>query len=158
MKVKFKKLNESAVLPSYAKAGDAGLDLTAVDSGTVVVSEDRNNLWYYVEYKTGLSVEIPDGYVGLLFPRSSISKSSLALANAVGVVDSGYRGEICLRFKMDREVIEEAKKLDGEPATYNKGDKIAQLMIVPYPTIEPEFTQELSETERGTGGFGHTGA
>lgn len=156
MKVKFKKLNEAAVLPTYAKAGDAGLDLTTIADGEVTSSEDRESLWYYVEYKTGLSVEIPEGYVGLLFPRSSISKSSLALANSVGVVDSGYRGEVCLRFKMDREVIEEAKKLDGKPAVYKKGDRVAQLIIVPYPTIEPEFNEELTKTERGADGFGST--
>lgn len=156
MKIKFKKLNENAVLPNYAKPGDAALDLTSISDGKMSVSEDNNNLWYYVEYKTGLSVELPEGYVGLLFPRSSISKSALMLANAVGVVDSGFRGEICFRFKVDAGAIEESKESKGKVSVYKKGDRIGQLMIVPYPTIEPEFTEELSETERGDGGFGST--
>lgn len=156
MKIKFNKLNEAAVLPSYAKAGDAGLDITATSDGVMVASERGTPSWYYVEYKTGLAVEIPEGYVGLLFPRSSISKSSLSLANSVGVVDSGYRGEICFRFKMDAGVVNEAKYRMDNPSVYKKGDRIGQLMIVPYPTIEPEFSDALSETERGSGGFGST--
>lgn len=157
MKVKFKKLHEDAVLPSHAKPGDAAMDLTAVKDGKFVQSE-FGDLWYYVEYVTGLSVEIPENHVGLLFARSSISKSSLILANSVGVVDSGYRGEICLRFKMDYGVSDTARDERKSPARYKKGDKIGQLLIIPYPTIEPEFVDELSETERGAGGFGSSGA
>jgi dUTP pyrophosphatase len=157
MKLKFKKLSEEAVLPSYAKAGDAGLDITATSEGNAVFTDNKENQWYYVEYKTGLSVEIPEGYVGLLFPRSSISKNSLMLANAVGVIDSGYRGEICFRFKIDSNVVDAAKQDGGKPAKYNKGDKIGQLIVVPYPTVEPEFSGELSSTERGEGGFGSSG-
>ena len=157
MKVKFKKLNDDAVLPSYAKSGDAGLDLTAT-SGPNPVFSDGTDCWYYVEYKTGLASEIPEGFVGLLFPRSSISKSSFILANSVGVIDSSFRGEICLRFKVDAGVLGQANSVvDGSPAQYNKGDRIGQLIIVPYPTIEPEFAEELSDTTRGTGGFGSTG-
>lgn len=156
MKVKFKKLCEDAVLPSYAKAGDAGLDITATSDGKAVTSGTDKNEWYYVEYKTGLSVEIPEGYVGLLFPRSSISKSALILANAVGVCDSGFRGEICFRFKIDGGILIQTGKTDGTPANYKKGDRIGQLVIIPYPTIEPEFADELSDTERGSGGFGST--
>lgn len=155
MKIKFKKLHEDAVLPSYAKPGDAGLDITAVSDSSTSFPE-KGDLWYYIEYKTGLSVEIPEGYVGLLFPRSSISKSSLILANSVGVIDSGYRGEICFRFKADAGLVNQATNESSTPAKYKKGDKIGQLMIVPYPTIEPEFWSDLSETERGTGGFGST--
>lgn len=158
MKVKFKKLHEDAVLPSYAKTGDAGMDLTAVSDGDFVSSENKSDLWYYIDYKTGLSAEIPEGYVGLLFPRSSISKSALVLANSVGVVDSSYRGEICLRFKIDNCVITQCDEWNKfEPAKYKKGDRIGQLMIVPYPVIEPEFSDELSETNRGGGGFGSSG-
>jgi dUTP pyrophosphatase len=154
MKIKFKKLHEDAVLPSYAKAGDAGLDLTAVSDGETVFSEDPKSLWYYVEYKTGLACEIPEGHVGLLFPRSSISKSALILANSIGVADSGFRGQICLRFKMDAGLVNQT---DGyKSAVYKKGDRIGQLMIIPIPTIEPEFVDELSTTDRGSGGFGST--
>ncbi len=157
MKVKFKKLHEDAVLPSYAKVGDAGLDLTTIQDSISHIS-NNGDLWYYVEYKTGLAAEIPEGFVGLLFPRSSISKSSLLLANAVGVVDSSYRGEICLRFKVDTGVINQAAaQKDTKPARYSKGDRIGQMIIVPYPTIEPEFSEELSDTERGAGGFGSSG-
>ena len=156
MKVKFKKLHEDAVLPSYAKLGDAGLDLTAVGDSEVSASEDSQNLWYYIQYRTGLAVEIPEGHVGLLFPRSSISKSALILANSVGVIDQSFRGEICLRFKVDQQVMNEVNKTYGAPAKYKKGDRIGQMIIVPYPTIEPEFSEELSSTERGTDGFGST--
>lgn len=138
MKIKFKKLHELAVLPSYSKPGDAGLDITTI------AAPDVNYL--YMEYKTGLSVEIPQGYVGLLFPRSSISKTSLSLTNSVGVIDSGYRGEICFRFKQDRH----------SPVIYNMGDRIGQLIILPFPRIECIEANELSDSERGTGGFGST--
>lgn len=156
MKVKFKKLHEDAVLPSYAKPGDAGMDITAVSSGSSTHSGDAKEQWYYIEYKTGLACEIPEGYVGLLFPRSSISKSALLLSNAVGVLDSSFRGEICLRFKLDSNLANQAIG-ESKPASYKKGDRIGQLIIIPYPTIEPEFVDELSETSRGSGGFGSTG-
>lgn len=140
MQVKIKKLNESAVIPKYAKSGDAGLDLTAT-------WKQENSL--YVEYGTGLAIEIPEGYVGLLFPRSSISKYHLSLANAVGVVDENFRGEICLRFK---------KTIDNSYENiYNVGDKVAQLIIMPYPQIELVEVDDLSTTERGSGGFGSSG-
>src|ERR1700676_3953221 len=122
MKVKFKKLHEDAILPSYAKAGDAGLDMTTIADGLVSLSADGDPGWYYIEYKTGLAVEIPEGFVGLIFPRSSISKSSLILANSVGVCDSGYRGEICFRFKIDSGLA-----AGGDVAKYKKGDRIGQL-------------------------------
>src|SRR5690606_9748638 len=96
MKVKIKKLHKDAVIPSYAKAGDAGLDLTAV-------SEEWNEDNSIVTYGTGLSIEIPEGYVGLLFPRSSIYKTKLNLSKSVGVIDSGYRGEIMLKFNYYEE-------------------------------------------------------
>lgn len=156
MKVKFKKLHNDAVLPSYAKPGDSAMDLTAVEDGEFVQYES-GDLWYYIEYKTGLSVELPENYVGLLFPRSSISKSSLILANSVGIIDSSFRGQVCLRFKMDYGVSDTARIESKSPARYKKGDRIGQLLVLPYPTVEPEFVDELSETERGDGGFGHTG-
>lgn len=139
MKVKFKKLVPEAVLPSYSKVGDAGLDLTAIS----VQFESK-----YIEYGTGLAVEIPEGYVGLIFPRSSVSKKDLFQANSVGVIDSGYRGEIKVRFKQLNPVASEI---------FGDNERIAQLIIIPYPTIEVVESDTLSETERGEGGFGHTG-
>ena len=142
MVVKIKKLSPVAVVPSYAQMGDAGLDLTAV-----TVSDNAN----YIEYGTGLAVQIPEGYVGLVFARSSISKTSLILANGVGVIDSGYRGEIKLRFK-------KCDTSQGEtPNTFTVGERIGQLIIIPYPSIELEEVEELSETVRGVGGYGSTG-
>lgn len=141
MKVRIKRLSENAVIPAYANPGDAGLDLVA----TYVKVEDHNKYGFF-EYGTGLAVEIPEGYVGLIFPRSSISKTGMMLANAVAVIDSSYRGEIKLRYKY----------ISGTNS-YNVGDKIAQLIILPYPIVEFEEAQELSETQRSSGGFGSTG-
>lgn len=138
MKVKIKRLHPNAVIPSYAKPGDAGLDLTAVS-----MSGDKEQ----VTYGTGLALEIPEGYVGLVFPRSSVRKQEQYLSNAVGVIDSGYRGEIMTTF--NSRYYSEKK--------YQVGDKIAQLIIMPYPTVELEEVKELSNTERGEGGFGSTG-
>lgn len=141
-KLKIKKLTEHAVIPKYAKKGDAAMDLYAVDGAYNPDSD-------FVEYGTGLSLEIEPGYVGLLFPRSSISKTPLLQANSVGVIDSGYRGEVCVRFKRLRD--------DVQHLEYQAGDRIGQLMIIPYPEIEIEETDELSDSERGTGGFGSSG-
>jgi dUTP pyrophosphatase len=143
MVVKIKKLVENAVIPAYSKKGDAGLDLTAVS-----VSFEKN----YVSYKTGLAVEIPEGFVGLLFPRSSNSKMDLILTNSVGVIDSGYRGEIELRYKLVANGV--TPSIVG---TYNIGDRVGQLIIIPYPSIEFQEVTELSTTERNTGGYGSTG-
>jgi dUTP pyrophosphatase len=157
MKVKFKKLHEDAVLPNYSHKGDAGLDLTATDSGKVSHPEGNQDLYYYIEYGTGLAMELDSGYVGLLFPRSSISKTVLLLANSVGVIDQTFKGEIKLRFKVDAGMVNQGYSVSGgSVGKYKKGDRIGQLLIVPYPTIESEFTDELSETERGDGGFGST--
>lgn len=138
MKVKVKKLVENAVIPHYAKSGDAGLDLTAT---SVEVQGDK------VTYGCGLAFEIPKGHVGLLFPRSSNSKKDLLLTNSVGVIDSGYRGEITAVFK----------KIEYLAKVYKVGERFAQLVILPYPEIELEEAEELSATERGTGGYGSTG-
>ena len=137
MKVKIKRLHEDAVIPHYAKHGDAGMDLVATS-----VSNQNNVL----TYGTGLSVEIPEGFVGLIFPRSSVYKKGLIQTNSVGVVDSGYRGEIMVKFYWD--------EFSGD---YGVGDKIAQLIIIPYPDIQFEEVKELSISERGHGGFGSTG-
>ena len=159
MEVRFKKLVSEAVLPSYSKIGDAGLDLTAI-------SRDTENT-EFVEYGTGLAVEIPEGFVGLIFPRSSVSKKDLVQANSVGVIDSGYRGEIKIRFK--RVFGQAFHQSNSHLSFYNivsfndkirifdVNERVAQLMIVPYPTIQVVESDTLSETERGEGGFGHTG-
>jgi dUTP pyrophosphatase len=145
LSVKFRKLVPEAVTPEYAQNGDAGLDLTAT-------SFRRTET--FMEYGTGIAVEIPNGHVGLLFPRSSITKapSGVSLKNSVGVIDSNYRGEILARFEypsfpFDDEWINNVPKV---------GDKIAQLLIVPYPKVYFEEVSKLSDTNRGDGGFGST--
>jgi dUTP pyrophosphatase len=144
LNVKIKKLNPNAVIPSYSKDGDAGMDLTA----TEIISETKID----VTYGTGISMEIPKGYVGLVFPRSSIRKYDLALTNCVGVIDSGYRGEIQATFK-------KINFLKGnESEKYQIGDRIVQIMIIPYPQVSFIEVEELSSSERGSGGFGSTGA
>jgi dUTP pyrophosphatase len=143
MQVKIKKLSENAVIPSYAKIGDAGMDMVA----TKIINETLDS----ITYGTDIAVEIPEGFVGLVFPRSSIRKTHLFLSNSVGVIDSGYRGEIQATFKKIQGVSNNA--LDN----YKAGDRICQIMIIPHPVVEFEEVEELSNTERGTGGFGSTG-
>ena len=137
MKVRIKKLNPNAVIPTYAKDGDAGMDVVA----TRIINERLDS----ITYGTDIALEIPEGFVGLIFPRSSIRKTDLILSNSVGVIDSGYRGEIQATFKRS-----------GVYA-YAVGDRICQIMIIPHPPIEFEEADELSDTERGDGGFGSTG-
>ena len=147
MKIKIKKLHEDATIPTYAHESDAGMDLYCVGRGW----DDYGNILYF----TGIALEIPQGYLGLIFPRSSLSKMNLAMTNCVGVIDSGYRGEIMLKFKN----LENPK----EPHLYTSGkiyepfERIGQLVILPYPKIEFELVGELDNTERGEGGFGSTG-
>ena len=166
MKVKIKKLHPDAVIPTYAYKGDAGMDLVAVDR---IISTDNDAQADYIEYKTGLAFEIPEGYVGLLFPRSSNSKKDLTLANSVGIIDSHFRGEVTFRYKVDatydRIVSEFSNKIVLEDKgddqftqlIYDVGDRVGQLIIIPYPHIEFEEVEELSETERGAMGFGSSG-
>ena len=144
MEVKIKKLVENAVIPQYAHSTDAGLDLTAVS----VERDDYGNIVYH----TGLAIEIPEGYAGFLFPRSSVSKYDLSLCNCVGVIDSAYRGEIILKFNL----MNWAKHVK-ELRIYKVGDRVAQLIILPYPKIKLVETDELSDSDRGEGGFGSTG-
>ena len=139
MEVKIKKLVKEAVIPTYAKHGDAGMDLTA----TSRIFDKYGN----VVYGTGLAVAIPEGHMGLLFPRSSNSKMDLLLCNSVGVIDSGYRGELLLKYKITT---------DSLPTIYQPGEKIGQLIIIPYPKIEPIEAEELSDSDRNEGGFGST--
>jgi dUTP pyrophosphatase len=189
MQVKIKKLNPKAIVPAYAKSGDAGLDLTAVS----VEYNVENN---FVECGTGLAVEIPSGYVGLVFSRSSVSKKNLILANGVGVIDAGYRGEIRLRFKPCSNVAQasgneansneassgeissskaSSNEVNSNEASNSKtnstsnvaqtttnntfavGERVGQMIILPYPIIELVEVPELSNTDRGSGGYGSTG-
>jgi dUTP pyrophosphatase len=141
--VKVKKLHENAVIPSYSKPGDAGMDLTI----TSIISETTTD----VTYGFGIALEIPKNYVGLVFPRSSVRKYDLSLTNCVGVIDSGYRGEIQATFK-------KTNWLKGDSSDkYVVGDRGAQIIILPYPQVFMVESDELSDTERGTGGFGSTG-
>lgn len=144
LSVNIKKLSDNAVLPSYSKVGDAGMDLTATSKE---YDEDGN-----ICYGTGLAFEIPEGFVGLLFPRSSLSKKDLSLANHVGVIDSGFRGEVSFKFKQTCGFIENEEGHD-----YSIGERVGQIIILPYPQINFIEVDELSSTERGEGGYGSTG-
>lgn len=143
MKVRFKLLSSVAVPPKKARTFDAAFDLTATS-----VSRANDVL----TYGTGICVEIPEGYVGLLFPRSSIANTSLSLCNSVGVVDPNYRGEILLKFRLSSS--------DVISSVYSPGDRVAQLVILPLPEIEWEEVSELSPSpdNRGAGGFGSSGS
>jgi dUTP pyrophosphatase len=141
MKVKFKKLHGDAVSPKFAHKTDAGADLTATS-----VDFSRNG---QVVYGTGLCVEIPEGMVGLLFPRSSVRNTDLVMSNCVGVIDSGYLGEIMATFNFNSRT--------PDNLIYYPGDRIAQLVIMPVPLVQYVEVEELSETERNTSGHGSTG-
>lgn len=143
MEIKFKKLHENAVMPSKAHPTDAGFDLVATSKSV----DGYGN----IVYGTGLAVEIPEGYVGLLFPRSSICKISLALTNSVGVIDSCFRGEITFKFKPTLSSFTKAN------TSYEVGDRLGQMIILPYPTVTFIESDTLSETDRGEGGYGSTG-
>jgi len=150
MEVKIKKLNEDAVIPAYAKDGDACVDLVATSR-----TEEKNG--EVVAYGTGLAIEVPKGHVALLFPRSSVSKTDLSLCNSVGVIDSGYRGEIIFKYNRHVKQINTSSSVKKICTEYSVGDRVGQLMIVPIPEIQFVVAEELSETERGDGGFGSTG-
>jgi dUTP pyrophosphatase len=143
VKVKIKKLSPEAIIPTYAKQGDAGMDMVA----TKIINETLDS----ITYGTDIAMEIPEGFVGLVFPRSSIRKTHLHLSNSVGVIDSGYRGEIQATFKKVQGISNNA--LDN----YKVGDRIMQIIIIPHPPIQFEEVEELNNTERGEGGFGSTG-
>ena len=138
LQIKFKKMNPNAVMPRKGTTGAAGFDLTAV---WLEATETT------LKYDTGIAVEIPPGYVGLAFPRSSVCKTGLSLANSVGVIDQDFRGSISFAFYKPMQCI----------VPYLPGDRIGQLLIVPIPAVEFMEVDELSETERGEGGYGSTG-
>lgn len=153
VQVKFKKLHPDARTPIRATDGAAGWDLTSTGF-SFVKKDEESKLYGYtryytdlVRYHTEIAVEIPPGYVGLLFPRSSCYKQFLTLANCVGVIDSDYRGEICFIYR-------ETNSREGE---FREGDRIGQLVILPCPSVEMVEVEELSQTKRGVGGFGSTG-
>ena len=136
VQIKIKKLHPEAIIPKYSHVGDAGMDVYAVS---------KKETDKFIEYGTGLSFEIPENHVMLVFPRSSVTNKDLMLKNSVGVLDSGYRGELILRFNQFGE------------ENYEIKERIGQIIIIPYPNIEIKEVEELSETSRGDGGFGSTG-
>jgi len=140
--VKFRKLVPEAVTPEYALYGDAGMDLTATSFRVTDT---------FMEFGTGIAVQIPANHVGLLFPRSSITKAAagVSLKNSVGVIDSNYRGEILVRFELPY-----AGAVGGTIPVV--GDRVAQLVIIPYPRVKFVEVEKLSDTNRGQGGFGST--
>jgi dUTP pyrophosphatase len=141
MNLKVKLEHPEARLPSKATDGSAGWDLTAVIE--TINLQDR-----YIEYSFGLSMAIPQGHVGLIFPRSSVSKKDITLANAVGVIDSDYRGTVTARFK---------NLINAGARKYSPGDRIAQLVILKLPEVSIEQVDNLDETTRGSGGYGSSG-
>lgn len=149
--IRIKKMHENAVTPRYAKPLDAGLDLTATSKW---YDNDGN-----VCYGFGLAFELPEGYVGLIFPRSSNSKKFLSMSNSVGVLDAGYRGEVTAKFKPSA-IYRDENNIDTpySHCEYEVGDRVAQLLILPYPQINFIEADELTETERGQGGYGSSGA
>lgn len=157
MVLNFRKLNDKAVVPTKAHSTDAGYDLTAISRE---FDADGN-----VVYHFGLAIEIPEGYAGLIFPRSSICKKDLALTNSVGVIDTGYRGEITAKFKVAQRVHGDIKALpdtavveNWNTATlYAVGERVAQLIIQKVEDVQWQEVDSLGKSERGTGGYGSTG-
>lgn len=155
MKIKYSKLTEKAVAPFKKYNIDAGFDLTA----TWIKEYDK-----YIEYGTDIAIEIPEGYVGLLFPRSSIRNQDLMLKNSVGVVDASYRGEIKFSFWKTEKLSSEIKKWNEQSIStmididkYEIGERCGQIVIMKIPDIEMIEADKLSETDRGTQGYGSSG-
>ena len=145
MNVRIKKLSEKAIVPTYGTPYAAGADLYACIDETIEIKPGETKM-----VGTGLAMEIPDGYVGLVFARSGLAcKKGLAPANKVGVIDSDYRGEI--------KVALHNHNSSGDALPVEAGERIAQISIVPYLKAEFELADELEETDRGEKGFGSTG-
>ena len=143
MKILIKKLSEKATLPTRGSEYAAGYDLYACLDEDAVIAPGKT-----VKIGTGISVAVPEGYFGAIFARSGLAaKQGLRPANCVGVADSDYRGEYIVALHNDSD----------EPRTVSNGDRIAQLVVMPFLSCEFEETDELSETQRGSGGFGSTG-
>lgn len=144
MTIKFKRLSEKAIAPIKAHKSDAGFDLT-VSSVTTELNEVGQLI---IVYHTDIAVEIPEGYYGMLVPRSSISKKSLTLLNSPGTIDAGYRGEVTAKMRATTDVV---------PSLYKAGERFAQLIILPIPDVKFCEADELSDSDRGDGGYGSTG-
>ena len=144
MEIKFKKLDPRAVAPVRAHDTDAGFDLTV----TRITTEINECGQLILVYHTDLAFEIPEGYMGLFVPRSSIFKKSLSLTNCAGVIDAGYRGEVMGKFRTTTDVI---------PAVFKEGERFAQLLILPVPEAQMVEADSLSASDRGEGGYGSTG-
>ncbi len=143
MKVSVKKLNDRAVVPTYGSPFSAGGDLYSAEESEVVIGPGKTAM-----IGTGLAMEIPEGYVGLIYARSGLAtKRGLAPANKVGVIDSDYRGEIKVALYNQSDA----------PQAVAAGERIAQIVIAPFLHAEYEVKETLSDTERGEGGFGSTG-
>lgn len=142
MRLEFKRLDPDAKLPARARSGDAGLDLAAAVDAEVPPGERAM-------IPTGVAVAIPEGHAGLVLPRSGLaSRQGLTLANSPGLIDAGYRGEVtCAVVNLDRE----------QAVRIRRGDRIAQMVVVAVPAVEPAWVEELPESERGEGGFGSSG-
>lgn len=138
IQLKIKKLHPNARIPEYATDGSAGMDLVAIECAP----KDNKLIC-----DTGLAMSIPNGYVGLLFPRSSVHKKDLRLANSVGVIDSDYRGPVKAIFKLTDNGVDQ----------YKPGDRVCQMIIVKTPQVLIQEVEKLDDTERGDGGFGSTG-
>ena len=167
MEVKIKKVHPKAVIPTYATEYSAGMDLTAV---SVEIDKYGNKV-----YHTGLAFEIPRGYAGFIFPRSSNTKKNLWLTNSVGIIDADYRGEVTLKYKTSLRALNTFKtwlkvyfgKIKDDDSVdvlniwdnedYQVGERVGQLVIMPFPQIEFKEVDKLSETARNTGGYGSTG-
>jgi dUTP pyrophosphatase len=147
MEIRFKKLNSLAVVPTKAHAGDAGFDLVC----TSCSYDEYGN----IVYGTGLAIELPENHVGFIFPRSSLSKYDLVQANSVSVIDSGYRGEMFVKFRPNLYFGDGA--IESGKRVYEVGERIGQLIIMPYPTILFREVDELSSSDRGTSSFGDSG-
>ena len=144
MEVKIKKLNPEAVVPTYGSAFSAGADLYACEAEAVTIAPGETRLIH-----TGLSVEIPEGFAGLIYARSGLAtKKGLAPANKVGVVDADYRGEVMVALHNHSSLTQ----------TVDKGERVAQLVIAPFLKADFVVADTLSDTVRGEGGFGSTGA
>lgn len=144
MKINIKKLNEKAIIPTYGSAYAAGADLYACIDNDVVINPHQTTL-----IPTGIALELPEGLAGLIYARSGLAtKKGLAPANKVGVIDCDYRGEVKVSLHNHSEI----------PQTVSVGERVAQFVITPYVTAEFVTVDELSDTVRGTGGFGSTGS
>lgn len=143
MKIKIKKLNENAITPTRGSNQAAGYDLYACITSPIVITPHST-----VKIGTGLAMELPDGYFGAIFARSGLAtKEGLRPANCVAVIDPDYRGEWIIPLHNDSDI----------PQTISPFERIAQLVVMPYLSIEFEEVDELSDTDRGIGGFGSTG-